>query len=108
MDEFLQEGAMKSLAIAALLLASAAWGVTYDMPKLFPQSCGGVQVAYDLASGRVWEHTQCSTGGRGTRPRQITACADVVWNEDGTVESSQTLWLANEIGTSYPHAEACL
>ena len=27
MDEFLQEGAMKSLAILALLLASAAWGV---------------------------------------------------------------------------------
>lgn len=92
---------MKALAILALLLAGAASADTVQFPNLLaPYSCGSMQIAYD--NGRLWEHTSCSTGGRGTRPRQLTACAEL--GADGW----ETLWKTNEIGLQYPHQEQCL
>lgn len=95
---------------SSLAVVIAAQAVSYEAPKLFPESCGGVQVAFDVAHGRVWEHTACPTGGRGTRPRQVTACAEVAWDQDGKIVAGSvvTLWVQREIGTQYPHAEGCL
>ena len=97
---------MRILAIAALLASSIASGVTYELPELLPVHCGPSQ--YALSADRVYEHTSCSTGGRGSRPRQWSACAEVIWNADGSLASVETLWVESAQGTQYPHAEACL
>lgn len=95
-----------SLILIALFAIGIARSTSYEMPKLFPESCGGVQYAY--SAERVYERTTCSTGGRGTRPKQVTACAQVTWNADGSLATVETLWITREVGTQYPHVEACL
>lgn len=95
-----------AMILIALFAIRAHADVAYQMPKLFPESCGGVQYAY--SSDRVYERTQCSTGGRGTKPLQVVACAEVAWNPDGSIASTETLWIVNAVGTQYPHVEACL
>lgn len=95
-----------SLILLALFAIGVARSTAYEMPKLFAESCGGVQYAY--SSDRVWAHTSCSTGGRGARPKQVTACAQVTWNADGSLASTETLWITREVGTQYPHEGSCL
>lgn len=97
---------MKSIIVIALLATSVAWAATYEMPNLLPVKCGPGQ--YALSAQRVYQHTSCSTGGRGTKPRQWSACAEVTWNEDGSLASVDPLWVESAIGLQYPHSEACL
>lgn len=83
-----------------------------QIPSLLPVHCGYPKTDFVIAGqdsggyfGRVYQSTSCSTGGRGTKPRKYSACADVTWDFDGALLTTEVL--STSVGTSVPGPSAC-
>lgn len=88
----------KAIAIGMLLASSLALAdTTPEKPLLIfengvPVYCGPATYSFAFEvpdatgfSGRVYQRAQCPTGGRGTKPRYFSACADVRWDLNGHI-----------------------
>lgn len=73
--------------LLALLLSFADFAEPYYLPA----RCGVPTVEHIVTaqnddgtySGRIYEFDQCSSGGRGSKPRKYATCQAVVWSADG-------------------------
>ena len=43
-------------------------------------------------SGLIYQRSQCSSGGRGTKPRYYSACAAATWDSEGALVSTDIIW----------------
>lgn len=105
---------MKSLLLAAITLATVAVGQSVldptqagqypAFPAYLDHSCGGVKlVVLEDASAvaMVSARTSCSTGGRGTKPRNYLACWRVTFASDRfyIVDRERVLYATWPLGT---------
>ena len=110
---------MLKLLVAALLPVVALAQSTLDptqggaypaYPAYLDHSCGGVKLAVLEDGGTVAmvsAKTTCSTGGRGTKPKNYLACWRVTFAEDrySIVDREQVLyatWTYGQAGYSCP------
>lgn len=76
---------LPAVALAQTALDPTQGGAYPAYPDYLDHSCGGVKLAVLEETGNiamVSARTTCSTGGRGTRPRNYLACWRVTFAED--------------------------
>lgn len=69
-------------------------------PNYLPVTCGNPYVEYTVGaqntdgtfSGRLYESTSCSSGGRGSKPHRYATCQAVIWDANGYVLSHSLIW----------------
>lgn len=105
---------MKTIITLLLCLSSLASADISDpqIPSLLPVHCGSPKTDFVIAGqdaggyfGRLYQSTSCPTGGRGSKPRKYSACADVTWTAEGALIATEVL--STSVGTSVPGPTAC-
>jgi len=108
-------GLLSALALAPVAMAQTALDPTQGgaypaYPAYLDHSCGGVKLEVLEDAGTVAmvsARTTCSTGGRGTKPRNYLACWRVTFAEDrysivGREQVLYATWLLGQSGYACP------
>lgn len=94
---------LPAIAFAQSTLDPTQGGAYPAYPDSLAHSCGGVKLEVLQDSGTVAmvsARTTCSTGGRGSRPRNYLACWRVTFAEDrySILDREQVLYAAWSLG----------